>query len=184
MANERSLGPSNVFFDITLGVGAPFLWVSLEVYRTWLPEISFPWNLLGYPAAANVALVQLTALTGIYGLSFVVAAFNSLLAWCAADMTYSPRRRLTILLATIVLLFVVMLAGPHFVPRAVASHTARAVQLNFPEVQEYPADWFTLHASIWTRCALSLAPASQPSDLLVGRKRRRLLPIRMCNLCI
>src|SRR6185437_9436570 len=31
--------------SITLAcVGAPFLWVSLEVYRTWLPEISFPWN--------------------------------------------------------------------------------------------------------------------------------------------
>src|SRR5579859_8016068 len=35
--------------SITLAcVGAPFFWVSLEVYRTWLPEISFPWNLLGY----------------------------------------------------------------------------------------------------------------------------------------
>jgi apolipoprotein N-acyltransferase len=37
--------------------GAPFLWVSLEVFRAYLPEISFPWNLLGYPASANIALV-------------------------------------------------------------------------------------------------------------------------------
>ena len=155
--------------SITLAcVGAPFLWVSLEVYRTWLPEISFPWNLLGYPAAANVALVQLTTLTGIYGLSFVVAAFNALLAWCAADMTYPARRRLTILVATIILVFAVMLAGPHFVPRAVANHTARAVQLNFPEVEEYPADWFTLHASDLDEIQrLSLALAASHPDLLV-----------------
>ena len=27
-----------------------------EVFRAYLPEISFPWNLLGYPASANIAL--------------------------------------------------------------------------------------------------------------------------------
>ena len=44
--------------------GAPFLWISTEVARAYLPEISFPWALLGYPAAGNPALVQLTTLTG------------------------------------------------------------------------------------------------------------------------
>src|SRR5882672_6405250 len=52
---------------------APFLWVTFEFFRAHLPEISFPWNLLGYPAGANLALAQLTAVTGIYGLSFLVA---------------------------------------------------------------------------------------------------------------
>ena len=54
-------------------VAAPFLWVTFEFIRAHLPEIGFPWNLLGYPAAANLALVQATTITGIYGLSFVVA---------------------------------------------------------------------------------------------------------------
>jgi apolipoprotein N-acyltransferase len=62
-------------------IGAPFVWVSFEFVRARLPEISFPWNLLGYPAAANPGLIQLTSITGIYGLSFLVAAFNALLAW-------------------------------------------------------------------------------------------------------
>ena len=35
-------------------IGAPFVWVTLEFVRARLPEISFPWNLLGYPAAANL----------------------------------------------------------------------------------------------------------------------------------
>ena len=42
--------------------GAPFLWISTEVLRAYLPEISFPWGLLGYPAAGNPALVQLTTI--------------------------------------------------------------------------------------------------------------------------
>jgi len=52
---------------------APFLWVTLEFLRGNLPIIAFPWNLIGYAASGNLALVQLTALTGIYVLSFVVA---------------------------------------------------------------------------------------------------------------
>ena len=52
---------------------APFLWVTLEFARAHLPIIAFPWNLTGYAASGNLALVQLTTLTGIYGLSFLVA---------------------------------------------------------------------------------------------------------------
>ena len=51
---------------------APFLWVYTEVVRAYLPEISFPWSLLGYPAAGNPAIVQMTTITGIYGVSFLV----------------------------------------------------------------------------------------------------------------
>jgi len=38
--------------SVTLGlVAVPFLWVATEACRTFLPEISFRWGLLGYPAA-------------------------------------------------------------------------------------------------------------------------------------
>ena len=60
-------------------VGAPFLWICVDVFRTYLPEISFPWALLGYAPAENPALLQFTTVTGIYGLSFLAAAFNALL---------------------------------------------------------------------------------------------------------
>ncbi|HXJ04476.1 MAG TPA: apolipoprotein N-acyltransferase [Candidatus Acidoferrum sp.] len=155
--------------SITLAcIGAPFLWISLEVFRTRLPEISFPWNLLGYPASANIGLVQLTTITGIYGLSFLVAAFNALLAWCAAGTTYPAKRRLTILLGAALLLSMGMLAGPHFVPKAQSNHTARAVQLNFPEVEEYPSNWFGMHGSDLDEIQrLSLASAASHPDLLV-----------------
>ena len=60
---------------------APFLWVTLEFIRTHLPIISFSWNLSGYAATRNMAFLQITSLTGIYGLSFLIGVFNALLAW-------------------------------------------------------------------------------------------------------
>lgn len=149
-------------------VGTPFLWVSLEVFRAYLPEISFPWNLLGYPAASNVALVQLTTITGIYGLSFLVAAFNALIAWCDAGTTVRPKYRLGILAGTAAFILIVMLIGPHFVPMPVAKHFARAVQVNFPEVDAYPGNWFLSHTSDMDEIErLSLAPSEHHPDLLV-----------------
>src|ERR1700674_5918404 len=91
-------------------IGAPFIWVTFEFIRAHLPEISFPWNLLGYPAAANLGLVQLTTITGIYGLSFLVASFNALLAWTSASNTLKPRGRITYAAAAMAILLSVALA--------------------------------------------------------------------------
>jgi apolipoprotein N-acyltransferase len=151
-------------------IGAPFLWVSFEFVRAHLPEISFPWNLLGYPAAANLGLLQLTTITGIYGLSFLVAAFNALLAWVDVARSPSAPKRMLILGGAVAVILLVMLAGPPLVPQVQAKHTARAVQPNFPEVQQYEANWFMGHARDLEELGnLSLRPSSSPpaADLLV-----------------
>jgi apolipoprotein N-acyltransferase len=149
-------------------VGAPFLWVTFEFVRAHLPEISFPWNLLGYPAAANSGLVQLTTITGIYGLSFLVAGFNALLAWTGASDTLSWKRRLIIAGSVTALLIVIGFAGPRMLPQAPAHHFARAVQLNFPETPSYSADWFQAHtADLEEIKRISLAPAAAKPDLLI-----------------
>jgi len=147
--------------------GAPFLWVTFEFVRAHLPEISFPWNLLGYPAA-NTALVQITTVTGIYGLSFLVAAFNALLAW--ADTVESPRigMRIVILLGTAAVILVAMLGGARLIPQATPHHYARAVQPNFPEANFYPPDWFQQNReSLNELVDLSLSPSAQRPDLIV-----------------
>src|SRR3954453_2136936 len=97
-------------------LGAPFVWVTFEFLRAHLPEIGFPWNLLGYPSSANLGLMQITTITGIYGLSFFVAAFNALVAWFDAARTPSITRRLTILGATTAVILLVMLFTPRLVP--------------------------------------------------------------------
>jgi apolipoprotein N-acyltransferase len=149
-------------------IGAPFLWVTFEFARAHLPEISFPWNLLGYPASANLALLQLTTVTGIWGLSFVVAAFNSLLAWADTGSIRAPVQRVAILAAAAVLIALISTVGPHFVLSASAQHYARAVQTNFPESPEYPQDWFQTHTRDLDEIErLSLERSDRQPDLLV-----------------
>ena len=149
-------------------IAGPFLWVTFEFVRAHLPEISFPWNLLGYPAAANLGLLQITTITGIYGLSFLAAAFNALLAWAVASITTARKKRAGIVAATSAILVIAMLVGPRLVPKATAHHFARVVQLNFPEAQEYPSDWFQKNAAQLEEVQkISLAPSAEKPDLLV-----------------
>ncbi|HXK34461.1 MAG TPA: apolipoprotein N-acyltransferase, partial [Dehalococcoidia bacterium] len=55
---------------------AASLWVALEFLRTYLLT-GFPWNLLGYSQYRNVPVVQVAAVTGVYGVSFVVVTVNA-----------------------------------------------------------------------------------------------------------
>ncbi len=123
---------------------APFLWVVLEFARAHLPIISFPWNLLGYAASGNLAFVQLTSITGILGLSLLVAAFNASLAWSFA--VPSRKSRCTTIGAAILLILIASI-GPRFVPRAAADHMAHLVQTNLPQEEIYPPNWMEIHAA-------------------------------------
>ena len=67
-------------------VAAPLLWVTMEFGMMHLPDIGFPWNLLGYVAARNLAFVQLTAVAGIFGLSLLVASYSALTAWVVLEV--------------------------------------------------------------------------------------------------
>ena len=155
--------------DATLAcIAAPCLWVTFEFIRAHLPEISFPWNLLGYPAGTNLAMVQLTTVTGIYGLSFVVAAFNALIAWADAAKTIPVAKRIGVVGGTAVLIVIVMFGGEKLVPMAVANHSARAVQPNFPEVESYGQDWFGTHREDLAELeALSLEDTAKHPDLII-----------------
>jgi apolipoprotein N-acyltransferase len=66
---------------------APFLWVALELARTYLIT-GFPWNLLGYAIQAR-GLEQLASVTGVYGLSFLAAGMSALFVWIMLE----PRSR-------------------------------------------------------------------------------------------
>ncbi|MBI4826741.1 MAG: apolipoprotein N-acyltransferase [Nitrospirae bacterium] len=54
---------------------APVLWVTLEVVRSYA-FTGFPWLLLGYSQYKFLTIIQIADITGIYGVSFLVVAFN------------------------------------------------------------------------------------------------------------
>ena len=122
---------------------APFMWTTLEYFRTNIPIIGSSWDLSGYPAARSMALLQITSVTGIYGLCFLIAAFGSLVAY--AVLTKTRRAWTSVAVATIVLLLV-SLIGPHLIPTATPRYVAHLVQTNFPQSESYPPDWLQVHA--------------------------------------
>jgi apolipoprotein N-acyltransferase len=122
---------------------SPFFLVAMEYVRGHFPDGGFPWNLLGYAGALHLGLLQLAAITGIYGLSFVVAAFNALVAWV---FLVRSRRSFLIGAVTTAIAVSAVLVGDQFVPREKPDFVAALVQTNFPESPEYPSDWMDQHA--------------------------------------
>lgn len=57
---------------------APLLWTSLEYLRTHLLT-GFPWALLGYTQYENTLIIQISDITGVYGISFLIVAINGAL---------------------------------------------------------------------------------------------------------
>ena len=71
---------------------APFLWMAMELARTYLIT-GFPWNLLGYAVQAS-GVRQMASITGVYGLSFLAVATSALLAWVLiSPPPHAPRPR-------------------------------------------------------------------------------------------
>ena len=122
---------------------APFLWTALEFFRTNIPIIGSSWDLSGYPAARSMALLQITSVTGIYGLCFVIAAYGSLLAYAVMVDT---RRAWKLAVIITVVLVAIALGGPYLIPSSHPRYVAHLVQTNFPQSESYPADWLTVHA--------------------------------------
>ena len=53
----------------------PVLWVSIEYLRTYALT-GYPWSSLGYSQYSVLPLIQIADITGVYGISFLVAALN------------------------------------------------------------------------------------------------------------
>jgi apolipoprotein N-acyltransferase len=69
--------------DLPETLFAPPLWVSLEYLRGILFS-GFPWGLLGYSQFLSFPMVQISDITGVYGVSFVIVLVNVALYRLAA----------------------------------------------------------------------------------------------------
>ncbi len=76
-------------------------WAGAELVRTWAFS-GFPWLLLGYTQHRLTGLIQLAAVTGVYGVSFLIALVNATLAELALSLSErraglkAPVRRATV----------------------------------------------------------------------------------------
>jgi apolipoprotein N-acyltransferase len=65
---------------------SPAVWVTTELGRGYLFS-GFPWTLLGYSQATVLPIAQLASVTGVFGLSGVVALVGTALALLVVDRT-------------------------------------------------------------------------------------------------
>ncbi len=61
-------------------LAVPMLWISMEFIMTYL-FTGFPWGLLGASQYKNICFIQFSSITGVYGLSFVMVLFQSLIVF-------------------------------------------------------------------------------------------------------
>jgi apolipoprotein N-acyltransferase len=61
-------------------LGAPCLWVTLEYVRSNLSFLSWPWNLLGHSQYSYLPVIQISDITGVYGISFLIVMANQFLS--------------------------------------------------------------------------------------------------------
>jgi apolipoprotein N-acyltransferase len=90
------------FVSIRSGVtralfAAPFLWVSLEYFRSNFSFLALPWALLAHSQYQYPPVIQIASLTGTYGISFLIVLVNAVLA--ALVLPASKKRKPLILMA-------------------------------------------------------------------------------------
>jgi apolipoprotein N-acyltransferase len=61
-------------------VSAPFVWVCLEYVRSNLGFMALPWGLLAHSQYMYPPVTQISAITGAYGVSFLIVLVNSTLS--------------------------------------------------------------------------------------------------------
>jgi apolipoprotein N-acyltransferase len=65
---------------LPLALIAPPLWVALEYLRSHAGFLGVPWMLLGHSQFLHPWLIQITSLTGVFGLSFLIVLVNAVIA--------------------------------------------------------------------------------------------------------
>ena len=160
----------------------PCVWVGLEIARARLGP-GFPWLLAGYTQYRFLALVQLSALTGVYGVSFVVVFVAAGLAFIGLERIERPadgwtgalRRSSAALALALLVLLVCCLAGRRAAGdiRMVEGPRVGVVQQNIPRLvseiagQDAEESHRSMHRETVKVRHLSMALAADDIGLLV-----------------
>jgi apolipoprotein N-acyltransferase len=115
---------------------APFFWVALEFAASRITRV--PWDQLGYSQVDNLLLSRLAPITGVYGISFVLMAGNSMFA--AALLACPFARRLRLALGALLFSAGLQLGSFASLPPSPTEATAVLLQQNLSVTESN--DWF------------------------------------------
>ncbi len=140
----------------------PFVWVVLEYIRGNI-FTGFPWGYLGYSQYTNTNLVQIADMTGVYGVSFLLVAFNVALF---AAFT-QPKKRISYMMVPLMFILASSSYGIYRLENSKSRGEAKisVVQGNIPQKFK----WDSSHAEeiVETYGALTRRVSSDKADLVV-----------------
>lgn len=144
----------------------PFLWVAIELFRTYTPMGGFPWNLLGYSQFQHAGFMLVAPLGGIYAASFLIALANVLLAGLLL-LWHGTNSRTLLIAEAVGLGLILALATLPYHPPTNGPRTLRALLVQ-PNAQ-LRTDWTGATFDRYLRQQVGLsAPASAlPVQLIV-----------------
>lgn len=143
----------------TVLVLVPFAWVAVELARARIT--GFPWDQLGIALVDNSLLTRLASITGVYGLSFVIAGVNALwLARIRIRERRFTRPVLTVAGVVLVVLYVAALHRVHTSTYSKATAHATLIQENLKVGAERTGPEPSVQQLIDSFSQLSLHPPS------------------------
>src|SRR5262245_8546920 len=147
-------------------------WTTLEWLRGWVFS-GFGWNGLGVALHETWPLIQITEITGVAGLSFMVAFANVIVLTTAYRLIVEARTRVmrphfdfTVTMAGIVGVLVFGLRTTQVSPSTKPLHVA-AVQSNVPQNQKFDPEFTRRIFDQFRRLSEIALRSSPPPDLLV-----------------
>jgi apolipoprotein N-acyltransferase len=115
----------------------PFLWVVLEFLRGNLLS-GFPWALIGLSQYTNIVLIQISNLTGVYGVSFIITLFNI----AAFDYVTHGRKKIYGMMAALFLILAALIYGNYIINAPVTERQIKlgVVQGNIPQTSKWDGE--------------------------------------------
>src|SRR3954468_14170392 len=139
---------------------APVLWVAVELARAHIT--SFPWDLMGYSQVNNVPLTRIATITGVYGLSFVIALVNTVLA---LGFLLPRDRRMTVALVGVLGVVALESGAAVAYPPVHPDRLAQLVQVNLPiNITNWSPTFYDLTIARLVQLSGSGAAAAPPGS--------------------
>ena len=128
-------------FAVPTPLLASALWVSMEYLRGHVGFLSLPWMFLGHSQYRHPMMLQITSLTGVYGLSFIIVLVNAAVAQVIARRPTTWRTVPASAVAALASVAFVLVYGAVVLSRGSADETITiaAVQGNVPQNAKWDA---------------------------------------------
>lgn len=160
---QGQLGPARQALFVVLGA---CLWVTCEWLRSWLAT-GFPWNQLGQSLWHHPFLIQSARFTGVYGLSFGLAAVNvALFLQIRPPEPGLTQRQASrgVLAGALVFMAAVLLVPTALVKNPPASGHRRIalVQGNLPQIRVYTGGELEQALDVYTGLTRQIVEQERP----------------------